>query len=256
MEESNNVYSLEDLIQKNQVQFKKKQKAYLKIKRAGDFVASLLAITVLSPVFLGVYAAVKIESPKEKAIFKQKRLGKDLKPFCLYKFRSMKTGSPELGTSEFADADQYITKVGSFLRKTSLDELPQLICCLQGTMSLVGPRPLLGREEEMHFLRNYYGVYKVRPGITGLAQINGRDEMGNYDKVRWDRTYVRNISMQLDLKILLSTVGKVLHRDGVVDGGKQVMVKSIAADQPLKKDDYNRTVEIYDQAMRGGRAKF
>lgn len=256
MEETNNTaYSLDALIEKNQVHFKKKQKIYLKVKRVGDFLSSLLALILLSPIMLIVFLVVKIDAPDEKAIFKQKRLGLNMEPFWLYKFRSMKTGSPELGTSEFEDAEEYITKVGKFLRKTSLDELPQLICCLQGKMSLVGPRPLLAREEEMHFLRNYYGVYKVRPGITGLAQINGRDEMGNYDKVRWDRAYVRHVGMKLDFKILFRTISKVLHREGVVDESaqKKVMVKGIAQDQPLAKSDYEMALETFDKAMRGGK---
>lgn len=213
--------TLKDLIQANQVVLTKKQKMYLKIKRAIDFLIALLALVVLSPIFLIVGILIKIDSPKESIIFKQKRVGQDGRTFWLYKFRSMKQGTPELGTNEFVDAEQYITKIGKFIRKTSLDELPQLVCCVLGTMSLVGPRPLLEREEEMHFLRNYYGVYQVRPGITGLAQINGRDNMGNYDKVSWDRAYVRNISMGMDIKIFWQTVIKVLKRDGIVDDAAQ-----------------------------------
>lgn len=209
--------TLAELIEANQVRFTKKQKIYLKFKRIADVILSFLALILLSPVFVIVAVMIKLDSPKENVLFKQQRVGLDGKLFWIYKFRSMKCGTPELGTSEFLDAEQYITKVGKFIRRTSLDELPQLFCCLCGTMSVVGPRPLLEREEEMHFLRYYYGIYQVRPGITGLAQVNGRDAMGNCDKVYWDRTYVRHISLKQDVQILWQTVVKVIKHDGVMD---------------------------------------
>ncbi len=218
--------TLEDLVRENQITLTQTQKNYLKIKRILDFIISCAALILLSPVFLAIAVCIKCTSPKETVIFKQKRIGQFGQPFWIYKFRSMKHGTPELGTSEFKNAEKYITTVGKFIRKTSLDELPQLFCCITGTMSISGPRPLLAREDEIHFLRNYYGVYQVKPGITGLAQINGRDQMGIYDKVRWDRTYVRNISLFLDIKILWKTALKVLKSEGFADNYSEDIHKS------------------------------
>lgn len=244
-----NDYALQKLIQENQAVLTKKQKSYLKLKRVIDCIASLIALIVLCPVILIVAIMIKLDAPKEKVIFKQERIGQNMRPFMLYKFRSMKTGSPELGTSEFVDADKYITKIGSFLRKTSLDELPQLWCCVVGTMSLTGPRPLLKREESMHFLRNYYGIYQVKPGITGLAQINGRDELNDYEKARWDRAYAHNVSFSLDCQILWKTVMKVLKHEGVVDDSSKK--KEWAKDTTvLGESAYERTEQLYDDEVR------
>lgn len=230
--------TLEDLIRQNQIKLTKNQKIYLKVKQILDFICALLAMVVLSPVFLIVAVAIKMDSPKESILFKQERVGQNGKLFWLYKFRSMKQGTPELGTNEFMDAEKYITKVGKFIRKTSLDELPQLWCVLRGDMSLVGERPLLEREESMHFLRNYYGIYQVKPGITGLAQINGRDNMGNYDKVRWDRAYVHNVSLMLDIRILWQTVSKVLKGEDITDESSEKKAM-------LESDIYERTEQVY-----------
>lgn len=238
-----NSNDLENLIRQNQVVLSKRQKGYLKIKRILDFIFSLVALIVLSPVLLFVAIAIKIDSPHESVIFKQVRIGKDGKPFMLYKFRSMKQGTPELGTSEFMNAEQYITKIGRILRKTSLDELPQLWCVLRGDMSLIGERPLLEREESMHFLRNYYGIYQLKPGITGLAQINGRDEMNDYDKARWDRTYVYNVSFMLDIKILWQTVIKVLKHDGIVDDSAQKKALMCSEAYAITESIYNDEVQ-------------
>lgn len=240
--------SLEELIQKNQVKLTAKQKGYLKIKRVVDFICAFTASVLLSPVFLIVAAMIKLDSPKESILFKQQRVGQYGRPFMLYKFRSMKQNTPELGTSEFMDAEQYITKIGRFIRKTSLDELPQLWNVLCGHMSLVGERPLIVREESMHFLRNYYGIYQLKPGITGLAQINGRDNMGDYDKARWDRAYAHNVSFVLDIKILWQTVIKVLQHDGVVDDSAQK--KAMSNNTLLGEDAYRRTEEVYKDDVK------
>ncbi|BFJ84799.1 type 8 capsular polysaccharide synthesis protein Cap8M [Ruthenibacterium sp. TH_2024_36131] len=213
--------NLENLIRKNQIVITKKQKAYLKMKRVLDFMCAFMALIILSPILVLVSIAIKIDSPHESIIFKQERIGKNGKPFILHKFRSMKQGTPELGTNEFMNAEQYITKVGKVIRKTSIDELPQLVDCVLGHMSLVGPRPLLAREDEMHYLRNYYGIYQIQPGITGLAQINGRDTVDGYDKIKWDREYVQNMSFTLDMRIIWRTVVKVLRCDGVVDSSDE-----------------------------------
>lgn len=238
--------TLDDLIRANQVVLTKKQKVYLKVKRVADLICSLIAVLILSPVFLLVAIMIKIDSPRESVIFKQERVGQFGHLFWMYKFRSMKSNAPELGSNEFINAEQYITKVGKFIRRTSLDELPQFWDVICGHMSLTGPRPLLEREEEMHFLRNYYGVYQVKPGITGLAQINGRDEMDNYDKTRWDRAYVHNISLGLDLKILWHTAAKVIKHDGVVDDAVQ---KRKMGNIYLEGDTYKRTAQVYDDEV-------
>lgn len=237
--------TLDDLIRANQIVFTKKQKRYLRVKRAADFLCSFIAIVLLSPVFLIVSILIKIDSPKEAILFKQERIGQYGHPFCLYKFRSMKKGTPELGTNEFVNAEQYITKIGKFIRKTSLDELPQLWCVLFGKMSLIGARPLILREDAVHFLRNYYGIYQLKPGITGLAQINGRDAMGNYEKVRWDRVYARNVSFALDCKILWQTMLKVLRCEGIEDGDSQK--KDLTVKEPI-----GNGYQAYKDEMRSG----
>lgn len=245
--EQNFACSLEHLIEINQVKLSKGQVLYTKFKRIIDFVCACFGLVLLIPVFLVVAAAIKLEAPKEKVFYLQDRVGRNGKLFKLYKFRSMRSGSPVLSTSEFVDAENYITKVGKFIRKTSIDELPQLWNVMKGDMSLVGPRPLLKKEDEVHFLRTYYGIYQVRPGITGLAQTNGRDDMDNYNKVRWDRTYVQNISFSLDLKILWRTAYKVIKREGVLDeaDAKQVKVK---ASSDLTKEKYNEVIQCYSES--------
>ncbi len=233
--------TLEDLIRKNQIKLTKKQRLYLKLKRVTDLLCALIGLIVLSPILLIVAVMIKVDAPNEPVIFKQERIGQFGHSFWLYKFRSMKQGTPELGTNEFMDAEQYITKVGKFIRRTSLDELPQLWNVVCGSMSLVGPRPLLARENTMHFLRYYYGIYQMKPGITGLAQINGRDEMGDYEKARWDRTYAHNLSAKIDIEILWETVVKVLKREGIVDGATQK--------KALEENAYERTARVYDDEV-------
>ncbi len=236
--------SLKELIKKTQVPLSRKQRKYLRWKRAFDVLVSASALTVLFPILLGTALAVKLESPREKVLFLQQRIGRNNKEFRIYKFRSMKTNAPNaLSTAEFMNADQYITKVGKFVRKTSIDELPQLINVLRGDMSLIGPRPLIKTEEEMHFLRHYYGVYQIRPGITGLAQVNGRDNMEDYTKVRWDRAYVRNISFRIDCAILVKTVQNVLFRKDVNDDNKLLHNSS----DGLTQEEYDSAVREYKQ---------
>ncbi len=242
-------YSLEDLREMNRIHLTKGQRVYSKLKRGLDIICSTVGIVVLSPVFLVTAAAIKLESPKENVIFKQKRIGRSEDAFYLYKFRSMRSDSPQLSTSEFVNAERYITKVGKFIRKTSIDELPQLWNVLQGDMALVGPRPLLPKEEEVHFLRNYYGIYQVRPGITGLAQINGRDAVDDYNKVRLDRAYVRNVSLFLDLKILWRTAFKVVKSEGVVDDKKEKQVV-LSGNAELDEEDYQNAIRCYSEARR------
>ena len=208
---------MRDMVQSNRVEFKKSQLMYLKIKRALDITCSALGMVVLSPVFLGAAVAVKLEDPTGRIIYKQDRIGRSGRPFRLYKFRTMHTDAPELSTHEFNNAQSYVTRVGRFMRDTSIDELPQLINVLKGDMSLVGPRPLMTRERDVHMKRFFYGLYQVRPGITGMAQTHGRDEMDDDQKVEWDREYVQNISFMLDVRLLLKTFFKVIKKEGVRD---------------------------------------
>ena len=242
-----NDVELEKLIKKNQVIISKRQKRYIKIKQLLDFMISFTALIILSPLLLIVSILIKLDSPHEKILFKQQRIGQYGKVFTLYKFRSMKQGTPELSTSEFTNANQYITRIGKLLRKTSIDELPQLWCVLCGKMSIVGVRPLIIGEDEVHFLREYYGIYQLKPGITGLAQINGRDTMEDYDKVWWDRKYVRNFSFLYDVKIIWKTIIKVIKGSDIVDEEKicKDHIKDISSDStiPLCNEENEVTVK-------------
>ena len=151
-------------------------------KRTMDIVSSLVGLILLSPLFLLVAILIKLDS-KGPIIFKQIRIGKNSKPFYIYKFRSMKIDAPNLSTEEFINASDFTTKVGKFIRKTSIDELPQLVNILKGDMSIVGPRPVIEREVRLLELRKECNVDSILPGITGLAQINGRDNIDDYEKV-------------------------------------------------------------------------
>lgn len=191
---------------------------YRIVKRAIDVVIALIGLLVLFIPILVICVAIYIDDPG-KAIFRQYRVGRNGVRFKLYKFRTMKESTPKyLSTFEVENPKQYITKLGKFLRKTSLDEIPQLINVLRGDMSLVGPRPLISDEYEIHQMRMRFGVYNVRPGVTGLAQVNGRDTVTPADKVRWDVKYLENFGFKMDMKILFSTVPNVLTRRGVVEG--------------------------------------
>ena len=191
---------------------------YRFVKRTADIVLSFLGLTVLL-IPMGIVAlAIYIDDPG-KVLFRQYRVGRGGKRFRFYKFRTMKENTPKyLSTMEVEDPEQYITRLGKILRKTSLDELPQLFNVLRGDMSLVGPRPLISDEYEIHQMRMRFGVYNIRPGVTGLAQINGRDTVAPAEKVRWDVKYVEHFGLLMDLKILLATVPKVFGCSGVVDG--------------------------------------
>ncbi len=188
------------------------------VKRAIDILASFFAIMLLLLPALIIMLVVFIDDPG-KVFFRQYRVGKDGKRFKLYKFRTMKKEAPKyMSTMEFNDPDKYITRVGHFLRKSSLDEIPQLFNVLKGDMSIVGPRPLISDEYEIHQMRTKLGVYSIRPGVTGLAQINGRDTVDPETKVRWDHKYLETIGFVTDLKILFSTIPKVFGHDGMVEG--------------------------------------
>ena len=190
------------------------------MKRIIDFVISLCLIIMLSPLFIIISLIIKMNS-KGTVFFKQKRIGKDNCEFMLYKFRSMKVGTPNVATEKFDNSKGYITSVGKILRKTSLDELPQLINILKGDMTFVGPRPALYNQYELKALRTKAGVHKLLPGVTGWAQVNGRDQLDDYMKTRYDEEYLKNRSVSFDFKILVRTVFKVLRCDRIVEGGSK-----------------------------------
>ncbi|MGL5382829.1 MAG: sugar transferase [Culicoidibacterales bacterium] len=176
-----------------------------------------IAVLVLSPIFLVIALAIKLES-KGPVLFKQERIGKDNHHFQIYKFRSMYTETPNVPTHLLADPSVYITKVGGFLRKTSLDELPQLWNIVMGDMMFVGPRPALYNQDDLKQLRTECNVHQLVPGVTGWAQINGRDELEIPEKVKFDAEYLHKWSPWFDLKIMILTVVKVFKTDGIVEG--------------------------------------
>lgn len=192
---------------------------YQVVKRLLAILISGLAIIILSPVLLAVAIAIKCDS-KGPVLFKQKRVGKDKKHFMIYKFRSMYVDAPaDMPTHMLKDPTAMITKVGAFLRKTSLDELPQLFNIFKGEMAIVGPRPALWNQYDLITERDKYNANSIRPGLTGWAQINGRDELEIDEKSRLDGYYVSHISFLMDLKCFFGTFISVLKSDGVVEGG-------------------------------------
>ncbi len=187
-------------------------------KRIIDFLLSLIGAIVLLPVFLIVSIAVFIDDPGP-IFFKQKRVGKGKKLFWLHKFRSMKVKTPDIPTHLLENPEQYITRVGKFLRKTSLDELPQIYDILFGKMSIIGPRPALWNQDDLIAERDKYGANDVKPGLTGWAQINGRDELEIPVKAKLDGEYVEKQGFLFDCKCFFGTIKSVLKSDGVVEGG-------------------------------------
>ena len=189
------------------------------IKRMIDFILSLMGLIILSPVFIILCIWIKTDS-RGPVLFKQKRYGKDKSYFNIYKFRTMRTDTPsDMPTHMLSNPEQYITKCGKFLRKTSLDELPQIINILKGEMSIIGPRPALWNQEDLIEKREQYHANNIRPGLTGWAQINGRDELEIEVKAKLDGDYVKRMSFLFDLKCFLGTITSVLKSDGVVEGG-------------------------------------
>lgn len=188
-------------------------------KRVIDILVSFCGIVLLSWLFIILCVAIKIDS-KGPIFFKQKRVGKGKKYFNILKFRTMYIDTPkDMPTHLLADPEQYITKVGRFLRKTSLDELPQLFNIFAGQMSIIGPRPALWNQEDLIALRDEVGANDVMPGLTGWAQINGRDELELDVKAKLDGEYVERLSFGFDLKCFFGTITSVLKQEGVVEGG-------------------------------------
>ena len=189
------------------------------IKRLIDFVLALCGLIVLSPVFIILCIWIKLDS-RGPILFKQKRVGINKTYFNIYKFRTMYIDTPkDMPTHMLANPDQYITKAGKFLRKTSLDELPQIINIIKGEMAIIGPRPALWNQDDLIAERDKYGANDVRPGLTGWAQINGRDELEINVKAKLDGDYANNISFIFDVKCFFGTISSVLKSDGVVEGG-------------------------------------
>lgn len=192
---------------------------YLKIKRMIDFVLSIMAAIGLSPVFLLLMIAIKLDTPGP-IFFRQKRVGMHKTHFNILKFRTMRIDTPkDTPTHLLENPDQYITKVGKFLRKTSLDELPQIFNIIVGEMAIIGPRPALWNQYDLIEERDKYGANDVRPGLTGWAQINGRDELPITVKSALDGNYIEKMSFAFDVKCFIGTIAYVLKSDGVMEGG-------------------------------------
>ena len=189
------------------------------LKRVLDFFMSLLGIVVLSPIFLILAIIIKLTSPGP-ILFKQKRVGKNKSHFNILKFRTMRTDTPkDCPTHLLSNPDQYITKIGKFMRKTSLDELPQLFNILKGDMAIIGPRPALWNQYDLIEERDKYKANDIKPGLTGWAQINGRDELEIPVKAKLDGEYVKKYGFTMDVRCFFGTFLSVLRQDGVVEGG-------------------------------------
>lgn len=187
------------------------------MKRIFDFIVSLISIILFSPIIVIIALIIKCTS-KGPIIFKQRRIGKDNVEFNIYKFRTMKIDTPNVPTHLLDNPEEWITGIGKFMRKTSLDELPQLFNILKGDMSIVGPRPALYNQYDLKEMRTKQGIHKLVPGLTGWAQINGRDEIPLSLKVRLDKEYLDRKSFLLDIKIIILTVFSVIKSDGVQEG--------------------------------------
>jgi len=193
---------------------------YIKVlKRTIDLVLALAGLIVLSPLFLILAIAVKMDS-RGPVLFRQKRVGLHKKYFDILKFRTMRVDTPgNVPTHMLENPGLYITRTGKFLRRTSLDELPQIWNILVGQMSIIGPRPALWNQEDLLAERDKYGANDIKPGLTGWAQIRGRDELTIEDKARLDGEYVQRVGFLFDVKCFFLTIFKVLRQEGVVEGG-------------------------------------
>ena len=219
-----------------------------KIKRIIDFILALGGLIVLSPVFIILCIWIKLDS-KGPILFKQKRVGINKSYFNIYKFRTMYIDTPkDMPTHMLSNPDQYITKSGKFLRKTSLDELPQILNILKGEMAVIGPRPALWNQDDLIAERDKYHANDVRPGLTGWAQINGRDELEIPVKAKLDGEYVEKESFFMDVKCFLGTIGSVLVGDGVVEGGTGEMEQ---ASQVTSAEKLNKEIMIGASVVAG-----
>ncbi len=197
----------------------KKQKMYLPIKRIVDLLIVIISCIILLPIGIFLCVAIKVESPGP-ILFRQKRVGLRKRYFDIFKFRTMRVDTPkDVPTHMLTNPEQYITRIGAFLRKTSLDELPQIINILKGDMSVIGPRPALWNQYDLIEERDRYGANNVRPGLTGWAQINGRDELEIPIKAKLDGEYIRRMGLIFDVRCFIGTIFSVLNQKGVVEGG-------------------------------------
>ena len=199
---------------------------YFYIKRIFDFIYALIGLILLMPIFLLIGTLIKVDS-RGPIFFTQRRIGKDKNEFKMLKFRTMKSDAPHnVPTHLMKEPGKYITRIGKILRKTSLDELPQFINILKGDMSFVGPRPALYNQDDLVSEREKYGVHKVLPGVTGWAQVNGRDTLPIQDKAKLDGEYIKHFGLWTDAKLLVKTVFAILKSDGVVEGGTGTLESS------------------------------
>ena len=205
------------------------------IKREIDFILAFVGLVILSPLIIVIIIAIKVNS-KGPVLFKQKRVGINKTYFNILKFRTMKINTPkDTPTHLLKNPEQYITRVGKFLRQTSLDELPQIINILCGTMACIGPRPALWNQYDLIAERDKYGANDILPGLTGWAQINGRDELPIEVKARLDGEYVQSMSFRMDVKCFFGTVCKVLSREGVLEGSTGTLLnREVAATRDIE----------------------
>lgn len=197
------------------------KKGYKIVKSILDKLLALIALIILLPFFIIFAIIIKLES-KGPVFFKQKRVGKDKKFFYIYKFRSMRTDTPkDMPTHMLKNAESYITKFGGFMRKTSIDELPQIINILKGDMSIIGPRPALWNQDDLIAERDKYHANDILPGLTGWAQVNGRDELPIPVKAKLDGEYVEKMSFIFDIKIFFKTIINVFKHEGIVEGEQE-----------------------------------
>lgn len=188
------------------------------LKRFIDLIFSLICFIILLPLFIIIAIIIKVTS-KGPVFFRQKRIGKGKKIFTICKFRTMRADTPkDIPTHMFENSESYITSIGNFLRKTSLDEMPQILNIIKGDMSLIGPRPALYNQDDLVEERDKYNANDIRPGLSGLAQIKGRDTLEIAVKAKYDGDYVKNYSFFLDVKLFLLTFVKVFKRDGIKEG--------------------------------------
>lgn len=215
------------------------------LKRLIDLLLSFLAIVLLLPLWIVLSIAIFVTDPGP-VFFTQKRVGKNKKTFKILKFRTMKTSTPhDMPTHMLENPEQYITKIGKFLRKTSLDELPQVFNIFVSQMSIIGPRPALWNQDDLVAERDKYGANDIKPGLTGWAQINGRDELEIADKAKLDGEYVEKMSFLFDCECFFGTIKSVLKHEGVVEGGTGELHK----EETKKRDERAKNKELQKEVV-------
>lgn len=222
---------------------------YLIVKRILDIIFSFLALMLLLPLLILIAVIIRVDS-KGPALFKHKRYGKDKKDIYIYKFRTMHIHTPKnIPTFKLKDSGNYITRIGKYLRKSSLDELPQLFNVLKGDMSIIGPRPMVFSDYEVLLYRDKFNANNVLPGLTGLAQVSGRDELTPYEKARIDGYYVDHISFKMDLNVFLRTIPYVLFAKGYKEG-PDMSQASIKLQHEISIDDEDVAQETEQRMVK------